>query len=209
MDDSEKKFQETLNVYRRIGAKYIEDIADIIVEEREEFEKRLAPGSHILDIGCAGGRDSAYFIAHGHRVTGIDLVEEFIDEARKRVPKGDFLTMDARKLSFADASFNAIWANAVLLHLEKDDRKKVLRECFRVMLAGGLLHVRMKEGQGSDTKSDALSSGENRFFSYITQEELEAELQEAGFTIERSERYEDELGRKGVDWISIWGKKSE
>ncbi|HSQ22764.1 MAG TPA: methyltransferase domain-containing protein [Pyrinomonadaceae bacterium] len=43
------------------------------------------PGAHILDVPCGNGRLSFELAKHGLRVTGIDISEEFIEEARASV----------------------------------------------------------------------------------------------------------------------------
>jgi SAM-dependent methyltransferase len=43
---------------------------------------RLRPGSKVLDVPCGGGRHSLELAARGHRVTGVDLSEDFLKVAR-------------------------------------------------------------------------------------------------------------------------------
>ena len=43
-------------------------------------------GSHLLDVPCGNGRLSFELARRGYRVTGVDISEEFIDEARAGVP---------------------------------------------------------------------------------------------------------------------------
>ncbi|HEX6190697.1 MAG TPA: methyltransferase domain-containing protein [Pyrinomonadaceae bacterium] len=40
------------------------------------------PGAHVLDVPCGNGRLAFELANRGYRVTGIDLAEEFIEEAR-------------------------------------------------------------------------------------------------------------------------------
>jgi cyclopropane fatty-acyl-phospholipid synthase-like methyltransferase len=43
---------------------------------------QLGPGSKVLDVPCGGGRHSLELAARGHRVTGVDLSEDFLSAAR-------------------------------------------------------------------------------------------------------------------------------
>src|SRR5689334_5954588 len=43
-------------------------------------------GSHLLDVPCGNGRLSFELARRGYRVTGVDISEESIDEARAGVP---------------------------------------------------------------------------------------------------------------------------
>lgn len=40
------------------------------------------PGAHLLDVPCGNGRLSLELAKRGYRVTGVDIAQEFIDEAR-------------------------------------------------------------------------------------------------------------------------------
>src|SRR5215510_8256967 len=42
------------------------------------------PGAHLLDVPCGNGRLSFELAQRGFRVTGVDISEEFIEEARAK-----------------------------------------------------------------------------------------------------------------------------
>ena len=45
------------------------------------------PGSHLLDVPCGNGRLSLELARRGYRVTGVDIAEEFIEEAWASIVK--------------------------------------------------------------------------------------------------------------------------
>ena len=47
-----------------------------------ESELRLPPGSRVLDIPCGNGRHSIELAKRGYVMTGLDLCEELLNEAR-------------------------------------------------------------------------------------------------------------------------------
>ena len=53
------------------------------------LERALAvnTGAEVLDVPCGNGRHSIEFAGRGYKITGIDLSEEFIDEARIAAPQ--------------------------------------------------------------------------------------------------------------------------
>ncbi|PQJ33708.1 SAM-dependent methyltransferase [Salinibacter sp. 10B] len=68
---------------------------DLVYDHRDETEAEQlidlierdiapAPAAHILDVGCGRGRHSRILARRGYTVTGIDLSEEAITEARAR-----------------------------------------------------------------------------------------------------------------------------
>jgi ubiquinone/menaquinone biosynthesis C-methylase UbiE len=61
------------------------------------------PGSHLLDVPCGNGRLSLELARQGYRVTGVDISEEFIEEARATsntggTPGPQFLLGDMRRI---------------------------------------------------------------------------------------------------------------
>lgn len=76
---------------------------------------RLAPGSSVLDIGCASGIPNGVLMDQaGLKVTGLDSSEGLIEEVKKNVPSGTFHKTDAK--SFAtEERFDAIVCSLALL----------------------------------------------------------------------------------------------
>ncbi|HYR78140.1 MAG TPA: methyltransferase domain-containing protein [Pyrinomonadaceae bacterium] len=61
------------------------------------------PGSHLLDVPCGNGRLSFELARCGYRVTGVDISEEFVEEARAATNPGgtpgpQFLLGDMRRI---------------------------------------------------------------------------------------------------------------
>lgn len=121
-----------------------------------DFIKTLPKGGRILDVGCSAGRDSKRFAQNGFEIIGIDLVDVFLQEARKNVPEAKFLKMDLRRLNFSENYFDAIWAMAVLLYIEKKDLPETLNGFYNVLKPRGKLFITVKRGSGSKFN---LSSG--------------------------------------------------
>ncbi len=207
MQDKNNKYNKTIKVYKNLGRKYIKDINKCVVKELPEFIKLLSKGDRILDVGCAGGRDSKIFIKNGFKVVGIDLVDVFLKEAKKNVPGAKFIKMDLCKLKFPKNYFNAIWANAILLHIEKKDIPKILNNFYKILSFNGKLHIRVKRGQGTEYVKEKLSRDEQRLFTFFFKYEFEHYIKKAGFKIISSRIFFDELKRKNVKWIGIIAEK--
>jgi SAM-dependent methyltransferase len=95
-------------------------------------------GLRVLDCGCGHGMAAVVLARRGAHVCGIDLSPGYLREARARARANGaavaFVQADAERLPFADASFDRIWGNAVLHHL---DPGRAGRELFRVLAPGG------------------------------------------------------------------------
>ncbi len=95
-------------------------------------------GLRALDYGCGHGMAAVVLARRGARVTAFDLSPGYLAEARARAAANgarvDFVCADGERLPFADASFDRVWGNAVLHHL---DPGRAARELRRVLRPGG------------------------------------------------------------------------
>ena len=93
----------------------------------------------VLDLGCGHGMASVVLARRGARVSACDLSLEYVREARTRADansvQSQLLVCNGEKLPFADATFQRIWGNAILHHL---DSTRAGRELYRVMAPGGI-----------------------------------------------------------------------
>lgn len=105
-----------------------------------EFERRLTENSDILDIGCGTGYPIASYLSKmGHRITGIDISENMIEEAKAlRLKNADFFVqniMEYRPQKQFDAviAFDSIW------HVEESRQKELFERISDMLKDGGWL----------------------------------------------------------------------
>jgi ubiquinone/menaquinone biosynthesis C-methylase UbiE len=108
--------------------------------ELEELAKKWRKGS-LLNIGCGHGPDFLAF-RDNFQLTGADFSSEMIRLALRYARKFEFQVnlqvADARRLPFADASFDYAIAVATYHHLKgTEDRLAALTELRRVLKPGG------------------------------------------------------------------------
>ena len=109
----------------------------------------LAPGQTCLDVGCGEGRHTlATYLLEGVQALGIDLSEQDLGTARRRIqdmmphaPGGEigFAAGDATGLPLCDESVDAVIASEILEHIP--NYLAVLEELWRVLKPGGRLCV--------------------------------------------------------------------
>lgn len=199
-------YRHTLRAYKKQGKKYIKGIENLVIAQLYDFLKLLPSGGRILDVGCAGGRDCKEFVENGFEVVGIDVVEEFLEEAKKNVPNAKFFNMDLLKLNFPAGYFDGIWSAAVLLHIQRKDIQKVLQSYYEILKPGGKLFIGLKLGEGQEFVTDKLSE-EKRFFVYYKKDEIVELLEKHKFKILQSFIIADEAERKDIFWIRFIAEK--
>jgi SAM-dependent methyltransferase len=96
-------------------------------------------GRSVLDFGCGHGMAAVALVKLGARVTAFDLSPRYLIEARRRAEANGtpihFTQADGDRLPFANESFDRIWGNAVLHHL---DLHRAAHELHRVLRPGGI-----------------------------------------------------------------------
>jgi ubiquinone/menaquinone biosynthesis C-methylase UbiE len=95
----------------------------------------LNENDSVVDIGCGPGADLELMHRQARRAVGVDLSEAMVKAAKHRVPGAKVLIGRATELPFANGSFDAAWARALLIHVP--DAETALGEMARVLQPGG------------------------------------------------------------------------
>lgn len=98
-----------------------------------------AKTGRILDVACGLGGSTARLM-HNYppdMITGINVSEAQLAQARMRAPGCTFLRVNATRLDFPDAHFDAVMCVEAAFHF--DTRDAFLREALRVLKPGGSL----------------------------------------------------------------------
>ena len=97
----------------------------------------VGPGVRVLDVGCGPGALSAAAAARGAIVTGADLADGMLAQARRNHPEIEFVHADAEDLPFADGAFDVALGAFIVNHLPHPERAaaELARVAGRVALA--------------------------------------------------------------------------
>lgn len=207
IDYNQDLVEKTKKAYEKTSQDYIEKHAytnemkaqadffiDLIKSNKE---------TKILDAGCGPGRDAEYFSKRGLVVYGIDLVKEFVQKSKERVPEGIFSIMDMRNMSFENDYFDGVWNCTALMHLPNPE--KAMKEHYRILKPNGILYISVL-----NKPEDSMLTGEKygdgaKFFRGYTGKSLSDLVIHFGFEILNLKVNPE--NRQNLNFIDIFAKK--
>ena len=163
----------------------------------QRFLSLLPEKAHILDIDCGPGRDTKYFLDHGHQVTAFDAAEEFVKLARQHTGH-PILHMTFEDMTFQE-EFDGIWSMASLLHLSPQALLEVIeKNLIPALKSQRILYLCFKYGEGENISPDG------RYFTDCSEESLQSLLDqfEALSIIDIWASEDSAPDRKGRLWIN-------
>lgn len=114
--------------------------------EQPAIERRLGAlyrgDIDILDAGCGSGRIMHHLISKGAsptRLTGLDLSQEMLDEAKKDLPDSSLLKANLMDDSFLKERFDLITCSMVLHYFNQEGFETVMNNFYRWLKKDGVL----------------------------------------------------------------------
>jgi SAM-dependent methyltransferase len=133
------------------------------------FLKYLNEGDCILDAGCGSGRDSLYFLNEGFCVNAFDISNEMVKASTK------LTGIEVQQLGFLDikynSNFNAIWACASLLHLNRKELPSAFEKLHHSLKSRGIMYCsfKLRESDFAKGNRNFTCFTENSFETFIDQ----------------------------------------
>ncbi len=120
---------------------------DTIAFYRERYSTdEMFCGKIVLDIGCGAGGKTMYYASLGaQRIVGMDILEQYREEAQSLAcelgfdDRFEFVCGDAAHTDFPDETFDTVIMNDAMEHVDRPDL--VLAEVRRILKTGGRLYV--------------------------------------------------------------------
>lgn len=148
----------------------------------DEVARRVGDG-RVLELGSGPGHDADHLESRGVRVLRTDATAAFVE--RLRAAGHDARLLDVRTDDLG-GPYVGVLADAVLLHLTREELDDVLARARRATRAGGVLAFTVKEGDGEGWSHAELDLP--RHFTYWREPGLRAALERAGWHVRSLER---------------------
>ena len=151
MSDQER-IRDTYRAYDTTGRQHLWDLRNRgfarLARDRDaavqELLARSLPGgpARLLDVGCGDGTLIGTVLRRWPdvEITGVDLLPDRIDEARRSVPDATFIVASADVLPLAAATFDVVTAITLFSSIPSADMERsAAAEIGRVLRPGGWL----------------------------------------------------------------------
>ena len=194
---------DTVRAYDLDAVAYVEaspTMPDSVRADIEAFAERLEVGARVLEIGSGGGRDARLMEDLGLRVRRTDITPGFVALLREQGVDADLLDPLVDDLLSPEGPYDAVWANASLLHVRRDDLTTVLSRLAAVTRPGGLLRASVKEGDGEGWSTHG-SVRSPRHFTYWRADALRSVTTAAGWS--DVDIRSGVAGRRSETWLEL------
>jgi ubiquinone/menaquinone biosynthesis C-methylase UbiE len=104
-------------------------------------QNRIMPGDRVVDVGCGVGTYETSLVQDWPNISGIDVSEESIAQARRGCPGVNFSSFDGKQMPFESGSIAAAFAICVWHHVPVEDWSLFLKEILRILRPGGIVAV--------------------------------------------------------------------
>lgn len=150
----------------------------------DQFASSLRDRGPVLEIGCGPGHIARYLHDRGVNMRGIDLSEEMVKCARRYNPDMQFERGNMLHLQLADASLAGVVCFYAIIHLQRREVTRALKEMNRILRPAGLLLLSWHGGKGNLHRSQWYDKPVSIDITLCEQDEMSGYLTSAGFEIE-------------------------
>ncbi|CAM3488310.1 class I SAM-dependent methyltransferase [Nocardioides zeicaulis] len=199
----DEALDRTVHAYDLDAVAYAEaspPVPEAVRADLAAFAARLGAGARVLEVGSGGGRDALLLEQAGLVVRRTDVTPGFVALLRQQGHVCDLLDPLADDLSSPDGPWDAVWANASLLHVRRDDLPVVLARLAKVVRPGGLLRASWKEGDGEGWSTHG-SVTRPRHFTYWRADDLRRVVAGSGWSVEGLRS--GVPGSRGESWLEV------
>jgi ubiquinone/menaquinone biosynthesis C-methylase UbiE len=161
--------------YKTYAKAYDEKIASLeIYQESYDFLlNKIQDGASILDLACGPGNVSHYFAQHrsGLKITGVDIAEEMIEIARRRIQQGVFVVKDICEVHF-ETTFDCVVCAFGIPYLDLSETAHVAQCISTCLKPNGYFYLSFMEGQKSGFEKTSLANQDELFIYYHTEKDI-------------------------------------
>ena len=195
IDRPEDHFDRVARVFGAGAQDYVNAFMDLSAYHQGllAFLNGLPAKARVLDVGCGPGNISRLLLDHapGLRITGIDIADGMLEQARVLCPGAQFVHLDVRDLARWEIErFDAATCGFILPYLDPHEADRLIANLSCMLFPGGRLYLSTMEDDPANSGPKASSSGkyEPLHQHFYMADKLSSMLTMNGFTIIHTSR---------------------
>jgi ubiquinone/menaquinone biosynthesis C-methylase UbiE len=145
------------------------------------FLQEVAGRKPIWDFGCGPGHTTQYLRNLGIEISGLDLSEKLIAQAKVIHPGITFKKGNLLDLEFEDESIAGIVAFYAIVHFSKEQVERAFHEIFRVLQPGGVFLFTYHIGEETIHLDEFLGKDVDIDFMFFRTDFISRCLEDVGF----------------------------
>jgi ubiquinone/menaquinone biosynthesis C-methylase UbiE len=182
---------QELNKIERMYDAIAEEYAETFIDEHEKkpkdqeilrrFSQEIGKRRPVWDFGCGPGQTTRYLKDLGIDISGLDLSEKILEQARKIHPEIHFRKGNILELEFGNNSIAGVVAFYAIVHFTEEQVGIAFREVFRVLQPGGIFLFTYHVGEETVHIEEFLGKKIDIDFMFITTDFICSCLKDVGF----------------------------
>lgn len=145
------------------------------------FASEIGDRSPVWDLGCGPGQTAHYLKDLGIEISGLDLSEKLLDQARTIHPDIHFRKGNILDLEFENDSIAGIVAFYAIVHFTQGQAARAVHEIFRVLKPEGTLLLTFHIGGQTLHLDEFLGRKIDIDFMFFTTDFIHGCLKDSGF----------------------------
>ncbi len=145
------------------------------------FSQMIGDGKPVWDFGCGPGNTTKYLKNLGVDISGLDLSEKMLEQAKTIHPDINFRKGNILDLEFENDSIAGVVAFYAIIHFTQEQIRITFREVFRVLKPGGIFFLTFHIGEKTIHLDEFLGKQINIDFIFFTVDFISSCLNESGF----------------------------
>jgi ubiquinone/menaquinone biosynthesis C-methylase UbiE len=175
------------NLYDTVAKEYAETFSGEHEKKPKDqeillrFSQEIGDRRPVWDLACGPGQTTKYLKNLGIEISGLDLSERILEQARTIHPELHFQKGNILELEFENDSIAGIVAFYAIVHFTEEQVRIAFREVFRVLQPGGILLFTYHIGEETIHVDEFLGRKVDMDFMFFTTDFIFSCLKDSGF----------------------------
>ncbi len=183
----EQDLNKVENLYDTVAKEYAETFSGEHEKKPKDqeilhrFSLEIRDRGPVWDFGCGPGQTTKYLKNLGIEISGLDLSEKILEQARTIYPEIHFQKGNILELEFENDSISGAVAFYAIIHFTEKQVEIACREVFRVLQPGGIFLFTYHIGEETIHIEEFLGKKIDIDFMFFTTDFIFSCLKKSGF----------------------------